>query len=253
MIARAAPALLLLAACSAPSPSGDSSPASVGPSPGANRNVPAASSDPYSEKLQWMLDRAAFAEDPEVPCLKREFERPEWVEDQATRTRLREVRSDSFWLGRWAREELGDRLAYATVTYDWTPGPERIFPDTPPPLVYEIAVTGSEPVKPPPLGDRAKGVPVKVLYDVPYSHDQFMERRRIGHETTRQLLDTNGEGGSPETGWAVMIDVYSENGKPDPQALAQCDRLRRAYDLPVLMQFSSGRMTMDMGELDETD
>ena len=53
--------------------------------------------------------------------------------------------------------------------------------------------------------------------------------------------------------WAVMIDVYSEHGKPDTQALAQCDRLRRAYDLPVLMQFSSGRMTMDMGELDETD
>ena len=253
MHVRALLPLLLLAACNVSSPveNGSTASGSTPQLPGAAS--PASATEPYSDKLQWMLERTAFAEDPDVPCLKRDFERPAWVEDPTTRTRLREVRSDSYWLGRWARENLGERLAYARVGYDWTPGPDRIFPESPPPLIYEIAVTGSDPVKVPPLGGRAMGVPVKVIYDVPYSFDEFMERRRIGHEATRDLLDTNGEGGSPESGWAVMIDVFSETGKPDPQALAQCDRLRRAYDLPVLMEFSSARVTMDMGELPEPD
>lgn len=253
MITRFALLLLPLAACSPQAPSGDGSPASTGPSGSAETGSAQTPAEPYSDKLQWMLERSVFAEDPEVPCLKREFERPAWVEDQATRSRLREVRSDSLWLGRWARENLGERLAYARVGYDWTPGPDRVFPESPPPLIYEIAVTGSDRVKVPPLGGRAKGVPVKVVYDVPYSFDEFMERRRIGHKSTRELLDTNGEGGSPENGWAVMIDVFSETGKPDPQALAHCDRLRRAYDLPVLMEFSSARTTLEMGELPEPD
>lgn len=192
-----------------------------------------------------MLERSAYGEDPDVPCLRREVERPAWVEEQATRTRLREVRSDSYWLGDWARKNLGDRLAYATVTYDWTPGPDRIAPASPPPLIYEIAVTGSEPIRPPALGGRAKGVPVKVVYDVPYSHEEFMERRRIGSEASREWIDKIGEGGSPENGWAVRMDVFSEDGRPDPQALAQCDRLRRLYDLPILMEFGSARITLD--------
>ena len=205
------------------------------------------SQEPYSEKLQWMLERTAFAQDPSTPCLVRAIERPAWVEDQATRTRLREVRSDSYWLGHWAREKLGDRLAYAMVRYDWEPGPDRAMPASPPPLIYEIALTGSDPVKPPALRDRAKDVPVRVIYDVPYSHDEFMERRRIGSEVSRELLDMNGEAGSPESGWAVRLYVYSADGKPDPAALAHCDRLRRAYDLPVLMEFSNARITVGPG------
>ena len=202
-------------------------------------------SEPYSRKLRWMLERSAYAEDPDVPCLRREVERPAWVEEQATRTRMREVRSDSYWLGDWARKNLGDRLAYATVTYDWTPGPGRVAPVSPPPLIYEIAVTGNTPVNPPALGGRARGVPVRIVYDVPYSHEEFMERRRIGSEASRELVDKIGEGGSPENGWAVRMDVFSENGEPDPRALAQCDRLRRLYDLPILMDFGSARITLD--------
>ena len=188
-----------------------------------------------------MLGRTAFAEDPDTPCLARDIERPAWVEEQATRTRLREVRSDSYWLGDWARKNLGDRLAYATVTYDWQPRAGDTFPAEPPPLIYEIAVTGTDPIRPPALRDRAKNVPVRVLYDVPYSHDGFMERRRIGRAVARELLDADGEGGSPENGWAVRLMVHAENGKPDSAALAQCDRLRRAYDLPVLMEFVGAR------------
>ena len=85
------------------------------------------------------------------------------------------------------------------------------------------------------------------------SHDEFMERRRIGSETSRTLLDTLGEGGSPENGWAVRIDIFSEDGKPDPEALAQCDRLRRAYDLPVQMEFLNARTTQDMGPMPSPD
>lgn len=194
-----------------------------------------------------MLDKAEFAEDPGTPCLRREIERPGWVEDPTVQARMREVRSDSLWLGGWARENLGNRLAYATVRYDWEPDRGEPYPAEPPPLIYEIAVTGSAPVDAPPLGGRAKGVPVRIAYDVPYSHDEFMERRRIGGEVARQLLDTIGEGGSPENGWAVRLDVYSKEGKPEPQALALCDRLRRAYDLPVLMEFSSARIVEEMG------
>ena len=53
-----------------------------------------------------------------------------------------------------------------------------------------------------------------------------------------------GEGGSPENGWAVRLNVYGEDGQPDPEALAQCDELRRAYRLPVLMEFSSARASI---------
>ena len=212
------------------------------PAPAAEA-APPSTRAPYSEKLQWMLERAAFAQDPDIPCLMKKTERPGWVEDPSVRQKLREVRSDSYWLGRWARDNLGDRLAYATVTYDWTPGAPGDVPSTPPPLVYQIAVTGDRQIDPPALGDRASGVPVKVLYGVPYSHEEFMERRRIGSEVSRDWIDRIGEGGSPESGWAVRMDVYSADGKPDPDALAQCDRLRRAYDLPVLMEFSSARIT----------
>jgi hypothetical protein len=34
---------------------------------------------------------------------------------------------------------------------------------------------------------------------------------------------------------------------PDPAALAQCDALRRAYRLPVLMRFVKGRISAEVG------
>ena len=248
------PTVTLLLAASGCSPA--ATPETSGNDPAVTKSVvetsPAdlpeqVSKEPYSEKLQWMLERTAFAEDPEVPCLMRDIDRPAWTEDPAVGTRLREVRSDSYWLGRWARENLADRLAYAMVTYDWTPVSPGDVPSTPPPLIYEIAVTGNEPVNAPPLGDRARGVPVKILYGVPYSHDEFLERRRIGGEASREWVDKIGEGGSPGNGWAVRMDIYSDDGKPDPEALAQCDSLRRAYDLPILMEFSTARITAEVG------
>ena len=198
-------------------------------------------SEPYEPGMQWMLDRTAYAEDPDRPCLMRQVPRPSWVEDPQVGTRLREVRSDSYWLGQWARENLGDRLACAIVTYDREPVRGEPPPSTPPPLIYEIAVTGEGRINPPPLRDRAKGVPVKVVYGVPVSDAEFMRRRDIGRPIAQQLVDMVSEGGSPENGWAVRLSVFSENGQPDSEALAQCDALRRAYRLPVLMEFSAGR------------
>ena len=199
---------------------------------------------PYEPGLQWMLDKTAYAEDPDRPCLMRQPSRPAWVETSTVRTRLREVRSDSYWLGQWARDNLGDRLAYATVTYDWEPVRGEPPPSSPPPLIYEIAVTGEDRINPPPLRDRAKGVPVKVVYGVPVSDAEFMRRRDIGRPIAQRLVDMTGEGGSPENGWAVRLSVFSEGGKPAPEALAQCDALRRAYRLPVLMEFSAGRASI---------
>jgi hypothetical protein len=169
--------------------------------------------------------------------------RPSWVDDPQAGTRLREVRSDSYWLGQWARDNLGDRLAYAIVTYDWEPVRGEPPPSSSPPLIYEIAVTGEGRINPPPLRDRAEGVPVKVVYGVPVSDAEFMRRRDIGRPIAQRLIDMVSEGGSPENGWAVRLSVFSEGGEPTPEALAQCDALRRAYRLPVLMEFSAGRIS----------
>lgn len=201
---------------------------------------------PYPDDLQWMLARAAIAEEPGVPCLYRERRAP-WVNDPAERARVREVRSDTYWLGRWARDNLGNRLAYAEVTYDMGDKPITAFPDKPPRLIHEIAVTGSEPVNAPPLGGRAKDVPVVLRYDRPVSFAEFMKRREEGHAARGRFLDSVGEGGSPGGSWAVMIDVFHEGGTPDPEALAQCDALRRAYRLPVLMRFVNARITSEVG------
>ena len=217
-----------------PSPSSSSTPSADSPQ----------AFEPYDPGLRWMLDKTAYAEDPDRPCLMRQPPRPAWVESPTVRTRLREVRSDSYWLGRWARDNLGDRLAYATVTYDWEPIRGEPPPSSPPPLIYEIAVTGEDKINPPPLRDRARGVPVEVVYGVPISDAEFMRRRDVGRPVAQQLVDMTGEGGSPENGWAVRLNVYGEDGQPDPEALAQCDALRRAYRLPVLMEFSSARASI---------
>ena len=203
----------------------------------------------YPPELQRMLDMSAFAEAPGEPCRAREVERPAWTGRPEIRSRLREVRSDSLWLGRWARENLSDRLAYAGVGYDFQPGQGEALPNAPPPLIYEIVVTGSDPIRPPPLGDRAKDVPVVVRYDAPVSHDEFMARREQGGPTARRLLPTlQGEGGSPTRPWAVylMIGDSKKEGVVE-DALSHCDALRRAYRLPVLMEFFEGSMTtLDM-------
>ena len=201
--------------------------------------------DTYPADLQRMLDMSAFAEMPGELCRAREIKRPAWTDEPEVRSRLREVRSDSLWLGRWARENLTGRLAYAGVGYDFEPRPGEALPDAPPPLIYEIVVTGSDPIRPPPLGDRAKDVPVVMRYDAPVSHDEFMARREQGGPTARRLLPTlQGEGGSPSRSWAIylMIGDSKKEGVVE-DALSQCDALRRAYRLPVLMEFFAGSFT----------
>ena len=234
----------LLAACA----QGEPAPAPTEPALPPAQLAPASSTNEgqdYPLDLRRMLEKSTFAEVPGQPCRAREIQRPSWTQEQAVRTRLREVRSDSLWLGRWARETLPSRLAYAGVGYDFEPRPGEALPDEPPPLIYEIVVTGSDPIRPPPLGDRAKDVPVVVRYDAPLSHDEFMARREQGGPTARRLLPTlQGEGGSPSRSWAVylMIGDSKTEGVVE-NALSQCDALRRAYRLPVLMEFFEGSMT----------
>jgi len=68
---------------------------------------------------------------PKCPVSRaRGTERPSWTEEQTVRERLREVRSDSLWLGRWARENLSGRLAYAGLGYNFKPRPRAALPDT---------------------------------------------------------------------------------------------------------------------------
>lgn len=233
--------LLFLAGCTdniSPSAEPDGRPTGGDPPPIQASNP---ETEPYPSDLRWMLERAAPEENPATPCLVRPVARPAWVNDSAVNRRLREVRSDSYWLGRWARDNLGERLAYAEVVYDFGDEPVIEIAASPPRLIYVIAVTGSEPITPPPLGGRAKDVPVIVRYERPIGHAEFMRRREVGGVVARRLIDTTGEGGSPGGTWAVRLGVFSADGRPDHDALAHCDELRRAYRLPVLMEFQSAR------------
>ena len=105
-------------------------------------------------------------------------------------------------------------------------------------------MTGSGPIRAPPLGDLAKDVPIVVRYNAPVSHEEFMARREQGGPTARRLLPMlQGEGGAPSRSWAVylMIGDSMKDGVVD--ALSQCDALRRAYRLPVPIEFFEGSMT----------
>ncbi len=46
---------------------------------------------------------------------------------------------------------------------------------------------------------------------------------------------------------AVRMDVYSPSGRPRADVLAQCDALRRLYRLPVLIEFTNGKMMDTIG------
>ena len=211
----------------------------------ANESAPAATlaensviSAPYPNDLARLLEMSAPYEDPDRPCLYRERS-PLPGAEAIPKSRWREIQSDSYWLGDWARKNLGDRLAYAVVSGAVENGAVK--------PIYEIAVTGDAPIRPPALGDRAKDVPVRVVYDYPVSFAEFMARRENSNEAIAKLLpNLNGEGGSPGPHGSgfVRLDVYSPSGEPDRDVLAQCDALRRAYRLPVLIEFSSGRIQL---------
>jgi hypothetical protein len=164
------------------------------------------------------------------PCLAKKESWPAITPDQ--RPRIREIHSDSHWLNRHVRERYGDRLAFTGL--DARGGRYR----------HVVALTGTEAVPPLKLGGRASDVPVIVTYDAPWSLKEVERRREQAHAALMRLVpDAQGVGfmESPEGGW-INIDVYSPDGEPRADVLAHCDALRRAYRLPVLLEFHPGKV-----------
>ncbi len=163
------------------------------------------------------------------PCLARPHRFLELAPEQ--RRRQREVRSDSHWLNRFVREHYGERLAFSGL--DGSGGRLR----------HVVWLTGTEPVPPLRLRDRAADVPVEIVYDAPWSLEEVMRRREAAHPVLARLVpDAQGVGymEGPDGGY-VSIDVYSPDGQPRADVLARCDALRAAYRLPVLITFIAAR------------
>lgn len=174
---------------------------------------------------------------PGRPCLAKVDSWPAVTPDQ--RPRIREIQSDSHWLNRYVRERYGDRLAFTGL--DARGGRYR----------HVVALTGTEPVPPLKLAGRAADVPVVITYDAPWSLRDVERRREQAHAALMRLVpDAQGVGfmESPDGGW-VNIDVSSPDGQPRADVLAHCDALRRAYRLPVLLEFNAGKVfpTNDLG------
>jgi hypothetical protein len=166
------------------------------------------------------------------PCLARPDDWP--VLSAAERRRQREVRSDSHWLNRFVRQQYADRLAFSGLVAG-AGG-----------LRHIVWLTGAAPVPPLRLTHRAADVPVEVRYGAPWSLEE-VSRRRVAAAPARARLvpDANGEGyrEGPDGGY-VSLDVYSPDGRPRADVLAQCEKLRQAYRLPVLITFTAGRVTL---------
>jgi len=224
-------AMIVFGALSACQPPGADRPASGSRASDTPAAAPADTvPKPYEPALAAAIAATRPYEVPGRPCLAKVDSWPAITPDQ--RPRIREIQSDSHWLNRFVRERYGDRLAFTGL--DARGGRYR----------HVIALTGTEPVPPLKLAGRAAEVPVVITYDAPWSLREVERRRVQAHATLMRLVpDAQGVGfmESPDGGW-VNIDVSSPDGKPRADVLAHCDALRRAYRLPVLLEFNAGKV-----------
>jgi hypothetical protein len=225
-LARILTVIAALSACQQP---GTDRPASASRASDTPAAVPPDTA-PYEAALAAAIAATRPYEVPGRPCLARVDSWPAITPDQ--RPRIREIQSDSHWLNRFVRERYGERLAFTGL--DARGGRYR----------HVVALTGTERIPPLKLAGRAAGVPVVITYDAPWSLREVERRREQAHEALMRLVpDAQGVGfvESPEGGW-INIDVYSADGKPRADVLAHCDALRRAYRLPVLLEFHAGKV-----------
>lgn len=189
---------------------------------------------PLEPALVAAIAATAPYEVPGRPCLARPLPPGPGLKPERRR-RQREIQSDSHWLNRHVRQLYSERLAYSGL--DFRDGRFR----------HVVWLTGSERVPALRLGGRAADVPVEIVYGAPWSEAEIFRRRGIGNPVmTRLIPDAQGEGHMQfvEAGW-VNLDVHSPTGEAREDVLAHCDALRRAYRLPVLISFNSGRIIID--------
>jgi len=187
---------------------------------------------PWSSEpaLAAAISAASRHEVPGRPCLARPHRFAEI--SLAERRRQREVRSDSHWLNRHVRERYADRLAFSGL--DASGGRLR----------HVVWLTGTDPIPPLRLSARARDVPVVIRYGAPWNLAEVMRRREAASPALARLVpDAQGVGYAEGPGANfVEIMAYSPGGRPRQDVLAQCDALRSAYRLPVLITFVGGRM-----------
>jgi hypothetical protein len=228
-LAKTVAAIAVLTGCQQPGADRPASASRASDSPAA---APADTTPkPYEPALAAAIAATRPYEVPGRPCLAKAGSWPAITPDQ--RPRIREIQSDSHWLNRYVRERYGDRLAFTGL--DARGGRYR----------HVVALTGTEPIPPLKLAGRAADVPVIITYDAPWSLREVERRREQAHATLMRMVpDAQGVGftESPEGGW-ILITVYSPGAEPRDDVLAHCDALRRAYRLPVLIEFVGGRVT----------
>ncbi|HZG44386.1 MAG TPA: hypothetical protein VEY93_15655 [Longimicrobium sp.] len=226
-LAKIVAAMAALSACEQPGADRAASRAADSPAAAPSDTTP----KPYEPALAAAIAATRPYEVEGRPCLAKVGSWPAITPDQ--RPRIREIHSDSHWLNRYVRERYGDRLAFTGL--DSRGGKYR----------HVVALTGTEPISPLKLAGRAADVPVVITYDAPWSLREVERRREQAHPTMLRLApDAQGVGfmESPEGGW-ILITVYSPGAQPRDDVLAHCDALRRAYRLPVLIEFVAGRVT----------
>jgi len=148
--------------------------------------------------------------------------------------RHNEVQSDSLWLIERVRRRYADRLAAAYVAGADDPGGLRLV----------IRLTGTAPIPPMRLADRAEGVPVTIEYGAPHSLREVAAIRQRVHDRVVALLPTLQGVGYDEAAGTIHLDVYAPDEAARRAALARCEALRSLYRMPVRIEVTDAMMDL---------
>lgn len=188
--------------------------------------------------LNRMLAAIAPFQADRQPCIARHPLQPDFTPEQNRRGKI--IWSDSLELQRRIRAAHGPRILLMSPDVTPTAGPKGRF---------LVKVTGHDPLPAYRLGGRVRDVPVLVEYGMPYSAAQLQQKVDAKHgELTRLLPDAQGRYVSQGYGMgALFIQVYSPTGKPPANLSSLCEQLVQAVGMPVLLSYSTGRMSAGSG------
>ena len=189
---------------------------------------------PEDPVLSRMLAAIAPFQAHQQPCIARKELGPDHSIEQRRRSKV--IWSDSIELQNRIRAAHGSRIL--VMTPDVSAGADRAR--------FLVKVTGQDPLPAYRLGGRARDVPVVVEYGMPYSADQPRQKVSAAYADLMRLLpDAQGWGVSEGYGLgALFIHVYSPTGQPPPNLTPLCEQLREAVGMPVLLSYTTGRMSL---------
>jgi hypothetical protein len=181
-----------------------------------------------------MLAAAAPFQAHQQPCIPKEPLREDFSPEQNRRGKI--IWSDSIELQNRIRAAHGNRILL--MSPDVSAGADKAR--------FVVKVTGHAPLPAYRLGGRVRDVPVVIEYGMPYSADQLREKaRRATPELMRLLPDAQGWSVSEGYGLgALSIHVYSPTGRPAANLTSLCEQLVRTAGMPVLLSYSTGRVSV---------